>query len=176
MSTSIPDRQVTLRDGRSVQLRSIRPTDEAEILQAFGRMSEQARYMRFMRVVREPNLERLRKALASFPGGGIGLVATVPAEDGFDIVGSAIAIIAADPSSCEFAISVGSAYAGAGLASTLMRTLIAAATQRGLQRMEGFVLAENEPMLRLARRLGFSVTMDPEDRNVCICRLQLGTG
>jgi acetyltransferase len=176
MSTNIPDSDITLRDGRSVHVRAIRPTDEAEFVQAFGRMSEQARYLRFMRVVREPNLERLRTALASFPEGGIGIVATVPAEDGFDIVGSTIAIIGSERSSCEFAINVASAYGGAGLASALMRMLIAAATQRGLKLMEGFVLTENEPMLRLARRMGFSVTPDPEDRSVRICRLQLGDG
>ena len=75
---------------------------------------------------------------------------------------------------CEFAISVASAFGGAGLASALMRVLIDAAAARGLTEMEGFVLAENQPMLRLAKRLGFSVAPDPEDRAVRICRLALG--
>ena len=173
MSTSIPEADITLRDGRSVRVRAMEPADEPELLQAFSRMSEDARYMRFMRVVREPNLERLRKVLASFPEGGIGIVATVPAEDGVDIVGSAIAIVV-NRTTCEFAISVASAFGGAGLASALMRVLINAAAARGLTEMEGFVLAENQPMLRLARRLGFSVVPDPEDRAVRICRLALG--
>jgi acetyltransferase len=173
MSTSIPEADITLRDGRSVRVRAMVPTDEPELLQAFGRMSEDARYMRFMRVVREPNLERLRKVLASFPEGGIGIVATVPAEDGVDIVGSAISIVV-NRTTCEFAISVASAFGGAGLASALMRVLIDAAAARGLTEMEGFVLAENQPMLRLAKRLGFSVAPDPEDRAVRICRLPLG--
>jgi acetyltransferase len=55
-----------------------------------------------------------------------------------------------------------------------MRVLIDAAAARGLTEMEGFVLAENQPMLRLAKRLGFSVAPDPEDRAVRICRLPLG--
>jgi acetyltransferase len=173
MSTSIPETDIPLRDGRSVRVRAMEPADEPELLQAFSRMSEDARYMRFMRVVREPNLERLRKVLASFPEGGIGIVATVPAEDGVDIVGSAIAIVV-NRTTCEFAISVASAFGGAGLASALMRVLIDAAAARGLTEMEGFVLAENQPMLRLAKRLGFSVAPDPEDRAVRICRLALG--
>jgi acetyltransferase len=57
-----------------------------------------------------------------------------------------------------------------------MRALIAATTRRGLKWMEGFVLTENQPMLRLARRLGFSVAPDPEDPSIRICRLQLGAG
>jgi acetyltransferase len=147
--------------------------DEAELLQAFGRMSEDARYMRFMRVVREPNLERLRKVLASFPENGIGLVATVPATDGFDIVGSAIAIIESEAHACEFAINVATPFGGSGLATALLKTLIDAARRRGLQVMEGFVLAENESMLRLAKKLGFTIAPDPEDRAVRICRLPL---
>jgi acetyltransferase len=173
MSTSIPEADITLRDGRAVHVRAMHPTDESELLQVFDRSSDDARYMRFMRVVREPNLERLRKTLATFPEGGIGLVATIPAADGIDIVGSAIAIIESDPGSCEFAINVDSAFGGAGLATALMRTLIDATRSRGLKVMEGFVLAENQSMLRLAKRLGFSIVPDPGDRAVRICRLQL---
>ena len=173
MSTDIPEADISLRDGRVVHVRAMRGADEAELLQAFGRMSDDARYMRFMRVIREPNIERLRKVLASFPESGIGLVATVAASDGIDIVGSAIAIIESEARACEFAINVATPFGGAGLATALMEALIDAARSRGLQVMEGFVLAENQPMLRLAKRLGFSIAPDPEDRAVRICRLPL---
>jgi acetyltransferase len=172
MRNKVQEADITLRDGRVVHVRAMRTDDESEILQAFDRMGDDARYMRFMRVVREPNRERLRKALASFPERGIGLVATIPAADGFDIAGSAIAIIE-DEQACEFAITVDSTFGGVGLATVLMKHLIDAARARGLQRMEGFVLAENEPMLRLARRIGFTVTRDPDDNAIRVCRLQL---
>ena len=172
--SSFTDFDVTLRDGRAVHLREMRPVDEAELLQAFGRMSDDARYMRFMRSVREPNMERVRKALASFPEDGLGIVATVPAADGFDIVGSAIYVIGNDRSTCEFAINVGSAFGGVGLARTLMTALIESAKKRGLKAMEGFVLAANQPMLRLASRLGFDIAPDPDDRAIRLCRLRLG--
>jgi acetyltransferase len=174
MDTGITEFDISLRDGRAVHLRGIRESDEAELLQAFDRMSPDARYMRFMRSVREPNLERLRRTLASFPESGIGIVATVPAADGIDIVGSTIFVIGNDRTSCEFAINVASDFGGAGLASILMTALIDAAKARGLTEMEGFVLAANQPMLRLARRLGFSIASDPDDRSLRICRLRLG--
>lgn len=174
MDPGFTELDVTLRDGRVVHLRTMRTQDEAELLQTFDRMSDDARYMRFMRVVREPNLERLRKVLGSFPESGIGLVATVPAADGVDIVGSAIAVIESEAGTFEFAINVDSKFGGTGLATELMKKLIDAAKKRGLQVMEGFVLAENQSMLRLARRLGFSIAPDPDDRAIRICRLQLG--
>ena len=174
MDLDFIDRDVALRDGRAVHLRAMRPSDEAELLQAFERMDADARYMRFMRVVHEPNMDRLRNALASFPGGGFGIVATAPAADGVDVVGSAICLVGSNASSCEFAINVAAAYGGAGLGGTLMDALIGAARRRGLADMEGFVLAANKPMLRLAAGLGFSVAPDPDDMTVRLCHLHLG--
>jgi acetyltransferase len=156
-----------------VHLRAVAPADEAEILQAFERLSEEARYMRFMRIVHAPDRERLRSVLASFPEAGIGLVATVPADDGLDIVGSAIAVVGVDPTRCEFAITVAAGFGGVGLATALMTALIDAARRRGLAEMEGFVLSQNRAMLGLAKRLGFSIAYEPGDASVRICRLTL---
>lgn len=173
MNSGFTDIDATLRDGRTVHLRAIRPTDEAELLQAFNRLSPDARYMRFMRAVREPNMERLHKTLASLPERGAAIVATVPADDGFDIVGSATYMIEADPTKCEFAITVQATYGGTGLGRTLMTALIDLARRRGLKTMEGFVLADNASMLGLARRVGFGVARDPDDSSIRICTLQL---
>jgi acetyltransferase len=169
----ITERDLALRDGRTVHLRSVSPADEAEILQAFERLSDEARYMRFMRIVNAPDRDRLRAVLASFPEAGIGLVATVPADDGLDIVGSAIAVYSADRTSCEFAITVASGFGGVGLAKALMTGLIDEARRRGLAAMEGFVLSQNRAMLGLAKRLGFSIAYEPDDASVRICRLAL---
>ena len=174
MEAPFTDFGAKLRDGREVSVRAMVGSDDAEILQAFGRLNEDARYMRFMRVVREVDQDRLRKTLASFPEHGFGIVATVPAADSFDIVGSAIFVIEKDPSICEFAITILPEYGGAGLGRTLLSTLIAAAKQRGLTEMEGFVLAVNQSMLKLASRMGFSIARDPDDGSVCNCRLSLG--
>lgn len=164
---------VALRDGRSVNIREMVQADEAELLQAFDRLTQEAKQMRFMRVVNAPNVERLRSVLASFPQAGLGLVATVPAEDGIDIVGGAIFFIGNDQATCEFAMTVTGDYGGAGLGRALLTRLIEAATQRGLRDMDGFVLTVNQPMLRLAERLGFTIAPDPDDFSVRICRLRL---
>ena len=173
MDTGLTEFDFTLRDGRIVQIRAMHPSDEAEFLQAFSRLSPDALYMRFMRVVGEPNVERLHKMLASFPTSGLGILATVPAGDGIDIVGSAMFLIEKDPTRCEFSTTVAAAYGGQGLGRALMSALIGAAKQRGLQEVEGFVLAKTQPMLKLAARLGFSIAADPDDASVRICRLRL---
>jgi acetyltransferase len=173
MDSGFTEVDTILRDGRAVHIRAMRQADEAELLQAFERLSPDARYMRFMHTVREPNLERLRKALESLPESGVGIVAVVPAADGIDIVGTAIFVIGNDPAICEFAITISADYGGAGLGRTLLTALVDTARRRRLKEMEGFVLAANKPMLRLAARVGFSVSPDPDDPSIRICRLRL---
>ena len=176
MPTRFDPVDIALRNGRTVRLRAIGPADEEEILQAFDRLGSHARYMRFMHAVQEANVRRLRQVLESFPEKGLAIAATVPAEDGIDIVGSATFMIGPRGDDCEFAVSVVDDWAGAGLGRVLMTALIEAARRRGLREMTGFVLAQNDPMLRLAARLGFAVGRDPDDFSQCICRLDLAGG
>ncbi|MER2514896.1 MAG: GNAT family N-acetyltransferase [Candidatus Accumulibacter phosphatis] len=172
-SPSFNDTDVVLRDGRAVHLRAMHCSDEGELLQFFERLDPETRYMRFMHVVRKPDVKRLRRVLAFIPERGTGIVATIPADDGIDIVGGSSLMIGQDPANCEFAVTVTAAYARTGLGHTLMSALIAAAKARGLVEMEGFVLRANTAMLRLANRLGFTTSADPEDFSVVICRLRL---
>jgi len=176
MTNRFEPADATLRDGRVVRLRAIERSDEEEILQAFDRLSPDSRYMRFMHSVREANVPRLRQVLDSFPEKGLAIAATVPADDGIDIAGSATFVLGPRGDDCEFAISVTDDWAGAGLGRVLMTALIGAARERGLREMTGFVLGENSPMLRLAGKLGFAVRRDPDDYSQCICRLDLGGG
>jgi RimJ/RimL family protein N-acetyltransferase len=172
MPAPFEPREVVLRDGRRVRLRAISSGDEEEILQAFDHLSAQSRYMRFMATVQHLNEKRLRSVLASFPEKGFALAATVPAEDGIDIVGAA-SLVLEDAASCEFAISIIDGWGGAGLGSILLGELVAVARGRGLKRMRGFVLADNESMLRLARRTGFEVARNPDDFGTRLVTLEL---
>ena len=166
-------RDVRLRDGRLVLVRAVLPNDEDEILQAFDRMSPDARYMRFMTARRHVNVERLRAVLASFPHDGMAIAATLPATDGIDIVGTASFVVLEEPTHCEFAISIVDAWAGAGLGRIMLRLLVDNAAGRGLSRMQGYILSGNWPMLRLAERTGFVVRSDPQDPTVRIATLAL---
>jgi len=164
---------LTLRDGRSVHLRALQSTDADELLQAFGRLSAQARYTRFMHAVATLDPAQLRRSVAQLLERGLAIVATVPADDGIDIVGGASFIVGSEPEVCEFAITVVDAWEGVGLGGELMRKLIEAARGRGLRRMEGYVLATNQPMLRLAKRLGFDSHPDHDDFSVRVVGLGL---
>ncbi len=170
MNNSLAKNDVVLRDGRIVHLRAARKSDEKALLQAFARVSVESRYMRFMRIVGEPNVERFRQLLDALPECGEGIVAIAGSDE---VVGSALYLLGKDPATCEFSTTVVDGYGGLGLGRALMTALIAAAKQHGLREMEGFVLSRNKPMLKLAARLGFTISPDPEDAAVRICHLRL---
>lgn len=164
--------EVTLRNGRRVRLREIRPDDRDEVRQAFARLSGESRYLRFMSFLKELSPRMLEGTVNPPRGRELVLVAEIDAPDGIDIVGGA-RYIQGEGQACEFAITVADDWQRVGLASRLMRELIAAAGARGLQRMEGFVLASNGSMLGLARRLGFRLHADPRDPTVVVVALDL---
>ena len=164
--------RLTLRDGREVRLRGIRPDDAGGLQSAFAKVSERARYMRFMSPLKEIPSAMLEHAVNPSPESVLALVAVAGDEQAEVIVGGARFSIVGD-GSCEFAITVAEDWKGVGLASRLMRELIRDARARGLQRMVGHVLTVNRPMLDLARHLGFTVGSSDEGPSVRHVQLDL---
>ncbi|TXF99919.1 GNAT family N-acetyltransferase [Massilia arenae] len=163
-----------LRDGRTVLLREIRAQDEDELREAFHRLSADSRYARFMIPLREPSPAMLAAATRPDPERDLALVA-ISGEGGpdQDIVAGARYVGAAGSETCEFAVTVVDDWHGLGLARRLMEVLIAHATARGLRRMEGYVLAANTPMRRLAGRLGFVDRQCEDDATLRVVSLDL---
>jgi len=161
-------RRLRLRDGREATLRAIVASDAAEIVQAFERLSAVSRYYRFMQHKKNLDLEALERGVHPRPGHDFAFVATIPAADGIDIVGAAQYLRAndSDPKTCEFAITVAEDWRGSGLAAKLLASLVRRARRDGYRTMEGLVIADNVPMLALARRLRFTVQPVPEDATV----------
>lgn len=164
---------VTVRDGRRVTLRAVHPDDRDACQAAFDRLCAEARYTRFFAPQKELPREMLEHTVHPVPGRELVLVANRRDESGETIVGGARYVADRAHQACEFAITLSDDWHGVGLASRLMRELIAAARANGLARMEGFVLADNRPMLRLARRLGFESAASSEGPAVRLVWLDL---
>lgn len=79
------------------------------------------------------------------------------------IVGVSRYITNPDQSSCEFALVVADDFNGKGLGSRLMLSIMDVARDKGLSEIDGLVLANNPPMLKLMRSLGFTVKTYADD-------------
>jgi RimJ/RimL family protein N-acetyltransferase len=164
-----------LRDGREVMLREIQSQDKEGMLTAFHRLSADSRYTRFMMSMRDLSPAMLEAATHPVPGRAFALVA-VSGEGGAErIVAGARYVGAPGTDTCEFAVTVADDWNGLGLASRLLGILIASATAQGLRCMEGFVLAFNTPMRRLARRLGFVDRQCDDDATLRVVSMSLAS-
>ena len=168
--------QASLRDGRTVTLRAICAEDRDELLDAFHRLSPESRYTRFMMAVREPSPAMLEAATHPLPERDFALVAVAIVDGAEDIVGGARYAQEPAGATCEFAVTVVDDWHGIGLASRLMRVLIAHARSRGLRCMEGYVLTRNDVMRHLARHLGFADHPCADDATLRVVRLDLVDG
>lgn len=153
-----------LLDGTNILIRPTRPED-AELVQKFvHNLSEESRYFRFMTTINELSTRMLVQFTQIDYSREMALVA-VKQEDAQEVeIGVSRYIINPDAESCEFALVVADAMQGKGLGRQLMLTLMDAAREHGLKRMEGVVLKNNTNMLRLMADLGFkSRTSDDDD-------------
>jgi len=165
--------ELQLRDGRRVLLRAARAGDGDRIQGALRAVSPESRYTRFMSALREATPAMLDRATHSDPVRQLQLLAV----NGLDetVVGGARFDAARESKDCEFAIMVADNWQRTGLASALLQALMRAARERGFERMGGYILATNAPMLSLARKLGFERAETPEGPTVCLMRCQLAT-
>jgi len=162
-----------LPSGAVLKLRPIRPED-ADLERAFvASMSEQSRYRRFMQHLPALTPQMLARFTQVDYDRELALIALDGAPPAEAIAAVARYVANPDHESAEFAIAVADAWHGRGLGRAMMRELIACAKKRGFRRLVGIVLASNEPMLALCRKLGFVAQRDPEDPDQIIVTLEL---
>jgi acetyltransferase len=171
-----------MKGGGLYSIRPVRP-DDAEILQAFVRgLSQQSRYFRFVSAMHELPARMLARFTLIDYDREMALVAVVrervPDDQGGFIesekmIGVSRYITNPDQTSCEFSLAVADEYNGQGLGSRLMLQIIDVAKGRGLSEIEGLVLTHNDNMLRLMRKLGFTVGAFPEDPEFRLVTLAL---
>ena len=89
------------------------------------------------------------------------------------ILGVARYISNLDAQSCEFALAIADDCQQQGIGRHLMQRLMTVARDRGLEIMEGDVLAQNRKMLRLCKNLGFLTTHDQDDPELMVVRRHL---
>jgi acetyltransferase len=148
------EERTTLAGGAEIFLRPLRREDGPLLQDLLSHMSEEDRRLRFFaplsrlsegltRRLTQIDYER-RIALLAFDadsGAILGVVRLAAEPDG---------------SRAEFAVAVRSDWQGRGLGSLLMRRMLALAARLGVAEVFGYVLRDNEHMLRMCRRLGFT--------------------
>jgi acetyltransferase len=165
------ERHITLRDGRAVFVRPIRPEDEALYGTFLAAVTAEDARMRFLAPVGQLSHSLIEYFTHLDYARAMAFVALDETS------GELLAVVRlhnnAANESAEYAIVVRSDYKGHGLGWQLMEMMIAYGRTRGLRRIEGKVLHENRAMLEMCRQFGFAISIDPKNAAICDVRLAL---
>lgn len=156
-------RQRYLFDGTPVTIRPIRAEDAAMEQDFVQHLSADSRYKRFMSTLKELPPGKLKYLTEIDYVRHLALVAIIEQEGRQVEIGVARYVAGPSGDDCEFAIAIDDTWQGSGVAGILMLSLIDAARARGMRKMEAFILASNDKMIKFARQLGFEVRRDADD-------------
>lgn len=166
-----PEQLITnlkLADETSITIRPICPED-AQIEQEFTQaLSSQSNYFRFGGHIRELNPEMLVRFTQIDYDREMAFIAVTEENGNEKNIGVARYSSYPDQQSCEFALVIADAWQRKGLGTQLMTCLIQNAKEKGLKVMRGEINSTNNDMLLLAKNLGFSIELLPEDATVSI--------
>jgi acetyltransferase len=166
------EHDVALESGLRCFIRPIRPEDEPRLVDMVNRSTEEDKRLRFLGHLRGfPHPMAARLSQIDYDR-EMALVALLPnrAAGAGEMIGVARLVADPDNDAAEFAVMVRSDMKGRGLGFRLMTELVDHARRRGLRRLFGTVLKENQTMLTMAAELGFTTMPvdDPDLVNVAI--------
>lgn len=162
-----------LKNDEIATVRPVLPRDSGILADFVRSMSHETRYFRFISNIEELTPRMLASLSHIDYDREMALLAVIQ-RDGQDLlIGTARYIDNFDDQSCEFAVVLGDAFQGLGLASYLMRRLMQVAADKGIRVMKGIVLAENKRMIEFCRHLGFTIQRDPEDIGQVVASIKL---
>jgi acetyltransferase len=155
-----------LADDSELLVRAIRPEDESLIVEFHAGHSEHTIRMRYFGMVRTLSRESLIRLCHLDYDRELALVAIYRDSEGRPhITGVSRYYLRPETGVAEFALVVGDHWQRKGLGTHLMQRLIAIASERGVLRLVGPILRENDPMISLVRKLGFEIR-DTADKDV----------
>jgi RimJ/RimL family protein N-acetyltransferase len=158
-----------LRDGRTIEIRALRPNDQEDMLAAVDRTSVQSLQRRFF----VPKRGFSDKEVSFFMNidftNHVALVAQIDEDSRPAIVGGGRYIIV-QPGQAELAFVVVDAYQGKGIGKMLMRHLLSIARDARLKELTAEVLPENAAMLKVFNGFGFRARAggDPQVRHLAL--------
>ena len=153
-----------LRDGTPVLLRPMKPEDEPLVSDFLGKCSEETIYFRYFRLIKKWTHEMLIRFTQNDYDREMGLMAIGQPPGPEIMLGVSRLVMEANRETAEFAVIIADPWQGKGLGPKLLEEVIAIARERGVKLLWGEVLATNQPMLDMVKRLGFSLTRQIESQ------------
>lgn len=153
----------TLKDGTTVLFRAIKPSDEEEMRRLFYRFSNESVYYRYFSPVKVMPHSRMQQYVNVDYGKILSLVGLVGGDGSGRIIAEARYVKDPQRPFADVAFVVDEAYQGNGIASLMLKRLIAAARSNGLKGFTADVIGSNKSMMRVFEKSGLVVNARFED-------------
>jgi acetyltransferase len=152
-----------VRNGTAVTLRATHEEDGELIQQLVRGLSLRSRYHRFFYAMHELPAEILFRFTHNDPRHALNMIVIHRRNGREEAIAMAQYATGIHPECAEFAVVVADEWQRAGVGRKLLEALTCIARSAGVERLEGDILTENEPMQRMAQKSGFELEMHPED-------------
>jgi acetyltransferase len=147
----------TIKSGQKLMIRPIRPEDEPEHYKFLSKLTpEDIRFRFFGQISELPHTQMARLTQIDFDREMAFIAKDQSPEGSHETFGVVRTLTDPDNERSEFAIVIRSDMKGNGLGRMLLEKMITYCRSRGTQVMVGQILRDNNPMLNLAKKLGFT--------------------
>ncbi|UTF61442.1 bifunctional acetate--CoA ligase family protein/GNAT family N-acetyltransferase [Gilvimarinus sp. DA14] len=155
---------ISLKNGREVVLRPIRPEDEAAHREFDRRLLGADRYNRYFAEMPSLGHEQLARQTQIDYDREMAFIASAKCEDGSEeTLGVVRALMDPENTEGEFAVVVRADMKGQGLGKRLLLKMLNYCRDSGIDYLTGETMLQNHGMAGLAKSLGFAVKRDMEE-------------
>jgi acetyltransferase len=169
--------RTTLKDGSEIVLRPVRPEDEGAMVAFHHTLSSETVYFRYLRLLsldQRIRHDRLTQLCFVDYDCQVGLVA-VQYDEALDvdcILAISRLVKIHGTRDMDFAVVVSDAFQGRGLGEALLRHTVAVARAEGMARVVGVIHPENTAMIRMCKKIGFTLSKPVGDEVHAEMRLE----
>ncbi|WP_119270580.1 GNAT family N-acetyltransferase [Taklimakanibacter deserti] len=155
-----------LRDGRTIEIRALRPQDQQALISALDRSSPQSIFRRFLGARHHFTEQEISYFVNVDFVHHVALVAVADENGKPVVIGGGRYIVIPRTAKAELAFAVVDQYQRQGIGAALMRHLVILAHNAGLEELVADVLASNTAMLKLFENTGLSMSTTRESEIV----------
>jgi RimJ/RimL family protein N-acetyltransferase/acyl CoA:acetate/3-ketoacid CoA transferase beta subunit len=153
----------TTKKGINIFLRPVKISDEPLLKDLFYSLSDDSRYRRFISSRREMPHDFLQKFVVIDYTKQVAILAVIQHDEKEEVIGVGRYSVLEDMHMAEIAFVVRDNYQNKGVGTELFSHLTYIARKKGFLGFLASVLLENQPMLRLIRKMGFETEEKLDD-------------
>jgi acetyltransferase len=153
--------EAVLKDGTIISIRTIRPEDAPLLVEFFNGLSEASIIFRFLGPLKTLPPEWVNHFTRIDYTQDVALVALKEIESRERILGVCRIMRKPDSTRGELAVVIDDLWQGKGIGRILSERCIPIAKKLGIESVWGIVSLENKKFLSLAKKLGFTIEVEP---------------